>query len=484
MIPMIPAPLDPAIVLALGALGALLLGSFTRQAWVAFLFASQILLAVGALLILSPATGAVVFEGGPALLAFSPFSHVVALFIVGLSLLVLPLLWHGFGPERRRPELAVLLLLATTGAVLLPAANHMLAFYVALELLSFPLYILCAWNRDDAKSSEAGLKYFVLGSLASGLMLFGISLLYAATGALDFATLTTLAQPTPLFLVGTVLVLVGVVFKLSLVPFHFYTPDVYEGAPTPITALLAALPKVAMAALLIRLLVGPLHGPAALLAGQGLAVLAAASMVLGSTLAIVQGNLKRLFAYSTIANMGFALVPVAALAGLPYDATHLPLIAATSSGALFYVVVYGLTSIGLFAALMMGHFTQVSDLQGLAKRNPALATAMGVLLFSLAGIPPLAGFMGKLLAFTPAVQAGWGLLVLVGVVFSVVASAYSLWLVKVMVFDEASGTKNQEPEEGHGLGWLVGLCAILVLLLGLFPAPLHTLLLAAGTAIY
>jgi NADH-quinone oxidoreductase subunit N len=482
MIPMIPVPLDPAIVLALGALGAVVLGSFTRQAWVAFLFSSQILLAVGALLILSPATGAVSFEGGPALLAFSPFANTVGLLVVGLSLLVLPLLWHGFGPERRRPELAVLLLLATTGAVLLPAANHFLAFYVALELLSFPLYILCAWNRDDAKSSEAGLKYFVLGGLASGLMLFGISLLYAATGALDFATIATLAQPTPLLLVGAALVLVGVAFKLSLVPFHFYTPDVYEGAPTPITALLAALPKLAAAALLVRLLVGPFHGPVALVLGQGLAVLAVGSMLLGSVLAIVQGNLKRLLAYSTIANVGFALIPVVALAGLPYDANHLALIAATSSGVLFYLVVYGLTSVGLFAAIMQGNFTQVSDLKGLAKRQPLLATAIGTLLFSLAGIPPLAGFMGKLLAFTPAVQAGWGLLVLVGVIFSVVASAYSLWLVKVMVFDE--GTGNGERGSAGGLGWLVGLCAALVLLLGVFPGLLHTLLLAVGTAIY
>ncbi|MCA3244204.1 MAG: NADH-quinone oxidoreductase subunit N, partial [Alphaproteobacteria bacterium] len=223
MIPLLPAPLDPTLVLALGALGALLLGSFTRQAWVAFLLAAQVLLAAAGLLMLNPATGAVSFEGGPALFAFSPFANTAALLVALVALLALPLLWFGVVGERRRPELAVLLLLTTTGAVLLPAANHLLSFYVALELLSFPLYILCAWLRDDARSSEAGLKYFVLGSLASGLTLFGMSLLYAATGALDFATLATLAQPTPLFLVGVVLILSGVAFKLSLVPFHFYT---------------------------------------------------------------------------------------------------------------------------------------------------------------------------------------------------------------------------------------------------------------------
>ncbi|MCA3244581.1 MAG: NADH-quinone oxidoreductase subunit N, partial [Alphaproteobacteria bacterium] len=255
-------------------------------------------------------------------------------------------------------------------------------------------------------------------------------------------------------------------------------------APTPVTALLAALPKLAVAALLVRLLVGPFHGPAALLLGQGLAVLAVASMVLGATLAIIQGNLKRLLAFSTIANVGFALVPVVALAGLPYDATHLALIASTASGALFYLLVYGVTSVGLFAAVVAGNFTTVASLKGLAKRQPLFATAIGTLLFSLAGIPPLAGFMGKLLAFLPAVQVGWGLLVLAGVVFSVVASAYALWLVKVMVFDnEEKGIGNKEKGIAP-LNWLVGLCALLVLALGLFPAPLQTLLLAAGTAIY
>ncbi len=487
-LPMIPAPLDPALLLALGALATLLLGSFTRQAWVAFLFASQILLAALGLLLATPATGAISFEGGPVLLAFSPFANTVAVLLLVLALLATPLLWAGVGTERRRPELAVLLLLATTGAILLPAANHLLSFYVALELLSFPLYVLCAWLRDDAKSSEAGLKYFVLGSLASGLTLFGMSLLYAATGALDFQTLAAMAEPTPLYLVGAALVMAGVAFKLSLVPFHFYTPDVYEGAPTPVTALLAALPKLAVAALLIRLLVGPFHGPTALLVGQGLACLAVASMAVGAVMAIVQGNLKRLLAFSTIANVGFAMVPLVALAGLPADSNHLALIAAAASGALFYLFVYGLTSVGLFAALIGGNFTTVACLKGLAKRQPLLATAMGLLLFSLAGIPPLAGFMGKLLAFTPAVQAGWGLLALIGVVFSVVASAYSLWLVKVMVFDAPTQITTKATPQATPVAWpmqaMVAACALLVLLVGVFPAPLQTLLLAAGTAIY
>jgi NADH-quinone oxidoreductase subunit N len=473
---MIPDPLLPVITLALGALLALVLGSFTRQAAVGFMVVAATLLAAIFQLGLGPTYGPIAFEGGPALLNFTPFAVMAGALLAALGGGCLPLVWQGFAPERRRPELAVLLLLSVLGGVMLAAATHLLMVYVALELLSFPLYILCAWNRTEAKSSEAGLKYFVLGSLASGLLLFGVSFIYAATGALDFTSLsqTYTTHPSGLLLAGAVLMLAGIAFKLSWVPFHFYTPDVYEGAPTPVTAMLAAIPKLAVGVLLVSLLVGPLAGPTALGMAPLLASLAAASMVLGATMAIVQGNLKRLLAYSTIANLGFVAVPVVALANQPT--------AAAAVGVVFYVFIYGLTSVGLFAAIQAGNFKQVSDLKGLAKTQPWLAAAMGALLFSLAGIPPLAGFMAKFLAFLPAVQAGFGLLVILAVLMSVVASAYSLWLVKMMVFDAPVG--HAQPQPWQVLHGLVGCCAFIVLVIGVAPGVLENWVAQAAASLF
>lgn len=472
---MIPESLIPVLILACGAMVALLGGSFSRQAWVGFGISGLTLLLTAMHLGFVGATGPVVFEGGSALLAITPFSNLISLMLVALGFLCLPLLWQGFAPERRRSELAVLLVLVVLGGGLLVAANHILMLYVALELLSFPLYILCAWNRHDAKSSEAGLKYFVLGSLASGLMLFGGSLIYAATGALDFATLATFAtqSPTPLLLTGVVLALCGVAFKLSWAPFHFYTPDVYEGAPTPVTAMLAALPKLAVGALLVHLVIGPFGGQIGTVWAPMLAILAVLSMSLGATLALVQGNLKRLLAYSTIANMGFVAVAIVALLTQPT--------AAAIAGVVVYLFIYGLTSIGLFAAIQGQGLERVDDLKGLAKRNPWGATAIAALLFSLAGIPPLAGFMGKFMAFMPAMQVGWGGLVLIAVLMSVVASVYSLWLLKVMIFDEAPKGKRPIQPTNEGLGLIVGLCALIVLTVGIYPAPLANLCLKVAT---
>ena len=461
--------LSPCIILALGAMLALLAGSFSRSAAVGFVASGVTLLATALHVGLVGAMGSVAFEGGPALLVITPFGLLVLLMLLALGFLCLPLLWQGFTGARRRSELAVLMLIAILGGGLLVSANHVLMLYVALELLSFPLYILCAWQREDAKSSEAGLKYFVLGSLASGLMLFGGSFVYAATGAMDFYTLATFASqtPTPRLLAGVVMMLVGIGFKLSWVPFHFYTPDVYEGAPTPVTAMLAALPKLAVGALLVQLAIGPLGGTVGAVWVNMLAVIAVASMTLGATLAIVQGSLKRLLAYSTIANMGFVAVAIVALLTHPT--------AAAVAGVIVYLFLYGITSVGIFAAIQANGLERVEDLKGLAKRKPYTALAFGALLFSLAGIPPLAGFMGKFMAFMPAMQAGWSGLVLIAVLMSVVASVYSLWLLKVMIFDAPVGKPAPQSPADNGLSTVVWLCAAITLGLGVYPAPLVNL---------
>lgn len=377
--------------------------------------------------------------------------------VLGLAVLVLPLLWAGFRGKAQQPELYVLLTLGVVGMLGLMAANNLLALYVALELMSFPLYILAAYLRDEAKSSEAGLKYFVLGSLASGVMLFGISVLYVSLGTLDFGLLGAglVQKATPLALVGAGLVLVGVLFKLSVVPFHMWTPDVYEGAPTPITALMGALPKVAALVLLVRLLDGPLAS------GQGLwqpllAVLAGLSMLMGATMAVVQQNVKRLLAYSTIANVGFVLVGVAAgVVGF--------------GSAVVYVAIYGLTTLGIFAAVMLSGAERVEDLRGLAGRNPMLALMMLILLFSLAGVPPLAGFMAKFGVLAAAVGAGYAVLALVGVLASVIALFYCLWLVKVMFF-EGQGVIKGPVQDDFGLQLVLAVAVGGVLVLGVMPS--------------
>lgn len=465
--------LAPLLILGGSSLVLLMFGAFTNNArGTAVLSAVGFALAASPLMC-APKTGAVfALAGGGHLLQVSPFTNLATLGILAAALLVLPLFSGFFVQKGNKPELYVLLTLSVAGMATLVAAADMLTLYVGLELMSFPIYILAAFVRNDAKSSEAGLKYFVLGGLASGLTLFGISLLYAATGSTSFSVLYAALmsmQTQPLVLVALALTLLGTLFKLSVVPFHMWTPDVYEGAPTPVTALMSALPKLAAFTLLVRLTVGPfmgLHG----VWQPALAALAAASMLAGATLAIIQSNLKRLLAFSTIANVGFVLVGV--VAANPQGA----------GGALFYLVVYAITTLGLFAAIIGSGATEVKHLKGLHSRNPQLAAVFALLLFSLAGIPPLAGFMGKFLVFTAVVQAGYTGLAVLGVVASVVALFYSLWLIKVMYFEEPAHTVTVRVP--MGLQWVLGFAGAVVIVLGLMPGALSNLTLAAATAIY
>jgi NADH-quinone oxidoreductase subunit N len=332
-----------------------------------------------------------------------------------------------------RYEIPVLVLLATVGMLMMVSANDLIALYLGLELQSLALYVLAAVRRDDVRSSEAGLKYFVLGALSSGMLLYGASLLYGFTGSTSFAGIASVAQGEAAagnlgLIAGLVFLLVGLAFKVSAVPFHMWTPDVYEGAPTPVTAFFAAAPKLAAMALLTRVLAAAFPG---LLAEwqQIVVFLAIASMLLGAVAAIGQTNIKRLMAYSSIGHVGFALVGLAAGSEQGIE------------GLLVYLAIYLVMTLGTFACILAMRrpdqpVEEIGELAGLAENNLPMAFVLAMLLFSLAGVPPLAGFFAKFYVFAAAVKAGLYALAVIGVLASVVGAFYYLRIVKLMFFDE------------------------------------------------
>jgi NADH-quinone oxidoreductase subunit N len=333
-------------------------------------------------------------------------------------------------------EYPVLILLSTLGMMLLISADNLIALYLGLELMSLALYVMAAFARDDGRASEAGLKSFVLGALSSGMMLYGSSLLYGFSGTVSFdgiaqaITAESLAQSSRLGVTfGLVFVLAGLAFKMSAAPFHMWTPDVYEGAPTPVTAFFASSAKVAAVAITARIVVTAFPG----VSGQWRQIvvfLAIASMLLGSFAAIGQNNIKRLMAYSSIGHMGFALIGLAA-------GTE-----AGVKGVVLYLAIYLVMTLGSFACILTmrregGMVEDISELGGFAETNLGVAFVLAMLLFSLAGVPPLAGFFAKWYVFAPAVKAGLYPLAIIGVLSSVVGAFYYLRIVKVMFFDEA-----------------------------------------------
>lgn len=343
--------------------------------------------------------------------------------------------------RERRFEFPVLVVLAVLGMFVMVSARDLISLYLGVELQSLSAYVLAAWRRDDAHSSEAGLKYFVLSAISSGLLLFGASFVYGFTGSVHFDSIAAAISEGAggLGLVfGLVLMLCAIGFKMSAAPFHMWTPDVYEGAPTPITAFFAAAPKVAAVALMARVLYEPFAG----LEDQWrqvVAALAAISMVWGSVAALMQTNLKRLMAYSSIGNMGFALMGLASGAG------------EGPSSALVYMALYLPANIGIFALILaMRRGDQqaetVADLAGLAQRRPWMAALFTMLLFSIAGIPPFAGFIGKLLVFSAAVDAGLVWLAVLGAIAAVVAAAYYLRLLASIWF--SAPAEQLQPASG------------------------------------
>jgi NADH-quinone oxidoreductase subunit N len=377
-----------------------------------------------------------------------------------------------------RFEFSVLMLYAVLGMSIMVSANNLLALYIGLELQTLALYIMAAFNRDSLRASEAGLKYFVLGAISSGLLLYGASLIYGFTGHLDFDGIATVIADDGMsvpIIGGMVFMVCGLAFKISAAPFHMWTPDVYEGSPTPVTGFFASAPKFAAMALIARVLFGPLEG-AFDQWQQVIASIAIISMFVGAVGALSQTNIKRLMAYSSIANMGYALVPLAA--GTAFGL----------QGMLIFMTIYVITSIGVFSAILQmrirnGMVEQISDLSGLAKTNRGMAIVMTVFMFSLMGIPPLFGFFGKVFAFLPAIQADLWWLVVAALIASVIGAFYYLRVIKTMWFDEPTVEFIDAPASLRYITTGVALILGLLVFFGVFTLPLRDLLESASLAL-
>lgn len=362
-----------------------------------------------------------------------------------------------------RFEYPVLIVFAGIGMMLMVSANNLLGLYMALELQSLALYVLAAFHRNSLRSAEAATKYFILGALSSGMLLFGISLIYGFTGSIQFdviaESLADLNLMPPGFTVGMVFVLAAIAFKVSAAPFHMWTPDVYQGAPSSVTAFFAIVPKIAALAMLMRLLFVPFEAASAQW-GQVMYFMAVASLIFGSFAAIAQTNIKRLMAYSSISNMGYAMIGIIAGGALGV------------SSVLIFLTVYLFMTVGIFVVILCMRregiaVEKISDLAGLSKTRPVLAYIMAALMFSMSGIPPLAGFFGKLFIFEAAVAEGYYYLATLGIVASVVAAFYYLRIIKVMFFDEPADAFD----EGISIERRVILAISMIFILGFIIDP-------------
>ena len=397
--------------------------------------------------------------------SFSNFAKLLIYFAAALSLVIAPKALEKMGAMRA--EYPILILLAAVGMGVMVSATDLLTLYVGLELNSLAAYVLASFARNDGRSAEAGLKYFVLGALASGILLFGMSLLYGFTGTTGFDAIgKAMAGDISMgLLFGLVFVLSGLAFKISAAPFHMWTPDVYEGAPTPVTAFFASAPKVAATALLIRITIEA-FGNQVVAWQQILIVVALMSIIIGAVGAIGQQNLKRLLAYSSINNIGFLLIGLAAGTEQGVAAT------------LVYLAIYVAMTLGGFACVMQlkgrdGETKEgMADIAGLSKTRPFLAASFAIFMFSLAGIPPLFGFWGKLVVFNAAIAAGLFPLAIIGVAASVIGAYYYLKVIKTMYFDEANEVIIAADDAV--LAWISGVLALAVSPLGYFVIPALT----------
>ena len=402
-----------------------------------------------------------------------------ALVLVGSAIAVLMSRAYFEQVKAWRFEYPLLVALATLGMMLMISANDLMALYVGLELQSLALYVIAAFQRDSIRSTEAGVKYFVLGSVASGMLLFGASLIYGFCGGTAFVQISRALLDGKAGEIGTVIGLVfvvaGLAFKVSAVPFHMWTPDVYEGAPTPVTALFAVAPKIAAISLMVSVLMGPFK-PLFAQWQQIIVVASILSMALGAFAALRQQNIKRLMAYSSIGNVGYVLLGLASGSEKGIQSV------------VFYLAIYVVMTLGAFSIILMMKrrdimVENVSDLAGLGKSHPLMAFAMLIFMFSMAGIPPLAGFWSKLYIFMAAVEARLFWPAILGVLASVVASYYYLRIVKVMYFDEATAEALDLPAFGVNRS-VAFVAAFLVAAFSLAPQPLSLVAAAAAKGLF
>jgi NADH-quinone oxidoreductase subunit N len=467
-------PVLPELVLATGAMVLLMLGAYRGQdttrtvTWLSI----ALLVVTGMLELMLPAGKLTTFGGSFIVDDFARFLKVLAL-IGSAATLILSAEFLS-NPSSRIFEYPILVLLSTLGMMVLISAGDLIMLYLGLELMSLSLYVVAASNRDNAKSTEAGLKYFVLGALSSGMLLYGASLIYGFTGTVGFAGIAAAAKAGSTGIVfGLVFLLAGLCFKVSVVPFHMWTPDVYEGAPTPITAFFASAPKVAALAVFTRVTLTAFPGIVPQWQ-QILVFVSIASMALGAFAAIGQRNIKRLMAYSSIGHMGFALVGLAS--GTVEGA----------QGVLIYITIYVTMTLGAFAIILAMKrngqaMEQISDFAGLSRTNPLVAFFFAMLLFSLAGIPPLAGFFAKWYVFVAAIKANLFTLAVIGVLTSVVGAFYYLSIIKVMYFDEPVGKLDPVRIELRTVLAVAGLFNILYFA---YPGPLVSVATAAAKSLF
>ncbi len=453
--------LAPELILAIGSMAALMIGAFAGDGasrLISYLMALLMFLAGCLVLTGEPATA---FHGAFTVDAFTRFAKIL---VLGSSALCIIMAQAFFETEKQvRFEMPVLIGLSTIGMLLMVSASSFLALYLGMELQSLALYVLAAFNRDSLKSTEAGLKYFVLGALSSGMLLYGISLIYGFTGSTDFVAIAGIIQSSGVsigLIFGLVFLIAGLAFKISAVPFHMWAPDVYEGAPTPITAFFTTAAKVAALALTIRAIMIPFSG-AFQQWQQIIVVVSVLSMALGAVAAIGQNNIKRLMAYSSIGHMGYALLGLAAGS------------AEGVKGMLIYMAFYAITNIGTFICIQAmrrdGEAVEtISDLAGLARSRPGFAFALAVFMWSLAGLPPLAGIIAKWYVFLAAMHAGLAIPAVLGVLASCVGAYYYLRIAKIMYFDEPAKAFDKG-FGGRGLGVIVTLSAVFTV--GLIVVP-------------
>jgi NADH-quinone oxidoreductase subunit N len=468
-------PALPEIILAVGVLMLILFGAFRGERSAALVtIGSLALLFVAFVAVLLLPTSRTVTMGGSFIVdGFAKYMKLLVLLGSAATIALSTDYLRREGIDRF--EYPILILLSTIGSMMMVSANDLIGLYLGVELQSLASYVIASFHRDNLRSTEAGLKYFVLGALSSGMLLYGASLVYGFTGTVAFPGIATaLHGPVETGVVlGLVFVAAGVAFKMAAVPFHMWTPDVYEGSPTPVTAFFSSALKVSAIAMAVRVFMGAF--PNILAQWQQIIIfIAIASMLLGSFAAIGQRNIKRLMAYSSIGNVGYALIGLAA--GTPEGI----------QGVIVYMAIYLAMTLGGFACILAMRrrnvmFENIDDLSGLARTHPVLAFCFAAMLFSLAGIPPLAGFFSKFYVFVAAIQAGLVTLAVIGVVTSVVGAYYYVRIVKIMYFDEPQAAFEPMPA---GVQVVLAVTTFIIVVFFIVPAPLVGTAAAAAKSLF